>query len=171
MATNIQKIIFEDIQVKHPDYTFGRGKYGEFKVVIMKETGYINASKLCKLGGKDYRMWKRYGKSQALINAIKDDVGKNVTISINGAYAPDIRGTYVHSYLVPHIACSISVDFAVKVSKWLDEWRSYSIKNELNYWTSLGKAMQNPTNYNNDKEKQIQDRLRLELENAEIEVE
>jgi hypothetical protein len=39
-GNNIMNIVFKDI---NDDYAWG--KYGDFKVIIMKENGYINATK------------------------------------------------------------------------------------------------------------------------------
>jgi len=44
----IQNIIFEDI-----NDVYAYGKYGDFNVIIMKDNGYINATKLCKDAHKD----------------------------------------------------------------------------------------------------------------------
>ncbi len=52
-----------------PGYSFG--KYSSFDVIFRDSDGFINASKLCKLSGKDYRAWIRYDSSQKLINALK----------------------------------------------------------------------------------------------------
>jgi hypothetical protein len=38
-------IIYEDLGDKYNKYAYGM--YGDFKVIIMKENGYINATKLC----------------------------------------------------------------------------------------------------------------------------
>jgi len=50
----LSKIAFEQI---HGNYWYG--SYGEFKVVMMKDCGYINGTKLCKDGGKKFKEWKR----------------------------------------------------------------------------------------------------------------
>jgi len=38
-------IIYEDLGDKNKKYAYGM--YGDFKVIMMKENGYINATKLC----------------------------------------------------------------------------------------------------------------------------
>ena len=45
--------------------------YGPFDVIMMKDTGYINATKLCSSGGKDYCDWKCLKSNQELINALE----------------------------------------------------------------------------------------------------
>ena len=63
----MQSIIFEDIHVNKGIYTFGYGYYGDFKVKIMKENGFIDATDLCKSGGKEFRSWKRIDYAAELI--------------------------------------------------------------------------------------------------------
>ena len=42
----------------------------------MREDGYINVTKLCKAGGKEYKHWKANKESEAVIKAIERSVGK-----------------------------------------------------------------------------------------------
>jgi hypothetical protein len=111
---NIQRIIFEDINAE-----YGRGKYGDFEVIIMKSNGYINATKLCSNGGKKYKNWSRLQGSQELIKYFQENYkGPDMVFrSIAGGQIIEIRGTYVHPDLIPHIASWISPAFAFKVSK------------------------------------------------------
>ena len=50
------------------------GIYGGFNVVLMKDCGYVNASKLCADGGKRLYNWMRSKASQALIRDIEEDL-------------------------------------------------------------------------------------------------
>jgi hypothetical protein len=128
----ISDICFQQIR---DNYWFGQ--YGQFKVVMMKDNGYINASKLCKDGNKDFRDWKRNVHSQELINTlIRQEVPdfKQEDSSIRGdgnvqiltlPFNPIIKvvttketvedklisGTYCHNLLIAHIASWVSPDF------------------------------------------------------------
>jgi hypothetical protein len=51
---NLRDIIYENIN-EH----YGRGKYAGLEVIIMKKNGYVNATKLCQLGGKELKHWNR----------------------------------------------------------------------------------------------------------------
>ena len=42
-----------------------------------------------------------------------------------------ISGTYCHPDLIPHIACWVSVDFAMKVSKVVNGYITQEYKNKL----------------------------------------
>lgn len=53
-------VIFSSI---NDDYYWGN--YGDFKILIMKDNGYINATKMCQLSeGKEFSEWKRNQTSQ-----------------------------------------------------------------------------------------------------------
>src|SRR3977135_1447196 len=67
--THMSDIAYEQIQGK-----FWFGQYGDFNVVLDKESGYINVSKLCRDGGKKCKNWKRNNSSRELIAAFSLDV-------------------------------------------------------------------------------------------------
>jgi len=48
-SDDIRNIIFKDIDDK-----YAYGKLGNFKVMLMKKNGYINATKLCKDAKKEF---------------------------------------------------------------------------------------------------------------------
>ena len=104
------------------DNDFYWGNYGNFKVLIMKSNGYINATKLCQDGGKEFSNWKQNYSSKALMNALENSEhlrgipGTKITI-LNLSGIPEVRGTYVHLHLVPHIGSWISPEYAVKVGE------------------------------------------------------
>jgi hypothetical protein len=123
-----------------------RKRYGEFKVIMMRENGYINVTKLCKDGNKEFRNWNTNKSSDLFINEVSSALGlqrSGLLIVINSGNTDTlIRGTYAHPDLVPHIASWVSPSFAIKVSRIVNEWRSQSPKNELEYWTSMGECFQ-----------------------------
>src|SRR5271156_6827256 len=135
----LSNIAFEQI-----DGNYWYGAYGEFKVVMMKDNGFINVTKMCKFGGKDYKEWARYKKGQSLIQslqtyltqkAISDNQDLSLRDSDGGIHtslsspcisimtnnATDVEclisGTYAHPTLIAHIASWISNDFAIKVGE------------------------------------------------------
>jgi hypothetical protein len=73
----ISDICFEQIQGN-----FWYGQYGQFKVVMMKDSGYVNASKLCKDGGKLFKNWLANDSSKRLIQALEDELGHEASQSI-----------------------------------------------------------------------------------------
>src|SRR5436190_20063734 len=63
----ISKVAFEQISGN-----YGYGAYGPFRVIMMKDTGYINVTKMCTSGGKDFKDWSRLKGSHQLIEALKN---------------------------------------------------------------------------------------------------
>ena len=163
MTTNtLRDLIIKD------NYT--SGNYCEL-VMMMKENGYINVTKLCKDGGKEFFNWKANKISEIFLDEVSSNlqICKNdILTSIPGCNKP-LCGTYAHPDLVPHIASWISPKFAVKVSSILSEWRKLSSKNEMDYWNSMGECILSQTK-KTIVEHVIRDRLALLL-NGEIEFE
>src|SRR5277367_5380449 len=137
----LSDICYEQIR---GDYWFGC--YDEFKVVINKSNSFLNISRLCSDGGKQFKHWIANASSKKLIHALTQQLStvaqENTHVNSNGRQDPDagiptwackcitkivtsnmneadkiICGTYIHIDLVPHVACWISEHFALKVSK------------------------------------------------------
>src|SRR5438477_5437675 len=60
----INEVTFEQIQ---DNYWYGA--YGEFRVVMMKSNGYINATKMCNDGGRRFFDWSQLKSTHQLIQA------------------------------------------------------------------------------------------------------
>ena len=122
----IQELICESIDDK-----FAYAKYGGFKVIMMRDNGYINVSNLCKEGGKEFKQWMSLEYSNAFLDSFSTDLGipsSNLLIHINGSNTNVLtRGTYAHPDLVPHIASWVSSEFAIKVS---NIFKGYFIREE-----------------------------------------
>ncbi|CCU55684.1 N1R/p28-like protein [Choristoneura biennis entomopoxvirus] len=97
------------------------GLFGDFKLVIDKNTGCFNATKLCNLDGKQFKQWKRLEKSQELINYIKNFRGGDhhlyfyeIKDSNNNIILKKFTGQYVSDDLILAIASWISPEFYMK---------------------------------------------------------
>ena len=173
---SIGEIIFE-----HIDEKYAYGKYGEFKIIIMKKNKYINATKLCGINGKAFKHWLENINSKKLIDAVNKRLNNelllaagipaasnNSLIKVSGGYGKnaEINGTYVHSLLIPHIASWISEDFAIKVSEIINSFmiKEYqdSIKQKNDEICDLKKMM---IDMKKNMEKQNQD---IKEQNQEI---
>lgn len=101
-----------------------KGTYAGFKVLIMKENGYINASKLCKDGDKMFGHWHEKQGSKDLIIELASSIDLPIELivikNMKGPY--ECRGSYVHRDLVPNIASWISPSFSLKVSRIVNEY-------------------------------------------------
>src|SRR5271170_5856234 len=101
-TNDIKNIMFEKIN-DHYSY----GKYGDFKVIIMNKNGFINGTKLCKDGNKQFKNWIRNSDSKKSISDTAKELGldaDDMLILIKGGQNALIRGTYVHYELVTEIA-------------------------------------------------------------------
>src|SRR5271156_3451653 len=141
-----------DIAFEQISGNYWYATYGPFRVIMMKDSGYINATKLCSSGGKDYKNWSRLNGSRQLIEAVEKRVAlvntqpsfqslentlgdgpeqicarPSVTCKIvefggYGKVERIISGTYCHPKLIPHIASWVSVDFAIMVSDIVEHY-------------------------------------------------
>ena len=62
----ISELVFE-----HIEGNFWYAAYGPFRVIMMKDTGYINATKLCSSGGKQHKDWIRNKAGQEIVQALE----------------------------------------------------------------------------------------------------
>jgi hypothetical protein len=120
---------------------FCYGYYGPFRVIIDKQDGFVNATKLCNEGGKNYYDWIRNKTAKELILALErskfadsiadyspstsqvvaNDVSRWVSRRVQTENISEadrlISGTYCNPLLIPHIACWVSPSFALMVSE------------------------------------------------------
>jgi hypothetical protein len=119
---DIRNVIFENINDK-----YAYGKFGDFNVIIMKDSGYINASKICKDADKEFRHWNANNYTNQLIDTLSSNSGISrcdLMIQNKGGSSKDafLRGTYVHPKLIVHIASWCSPEYALKVSDIVNEY-------------------------------------------------
>ena len=88
------------------------------------EDNYINATQMCKAGGKQFNDWCRLGVTRALIQALVSETG------ISGSLLVDVKkgntslysqGSWIHPDLAVQLAQWISPSFAIQVSRWIRE--------------------------------------------------
>jgi hypothetical protein len=109
----MQRIIFDYINT---DYAYG--KYGDFTVIMMTSNRYINATKLCKQYGKEFKHWKENIGNKQLIEEVEKEINDKSFIIKTGGKNELLRGTYVHEKLMNSI-----IEFIIK---------SRNIQRELN---------------------------------------
>nr|QZX43509.2 KilA-N domain-containing protein [Mimivirus sp.] len=126
---HMNNVVFQDINEQ-----YAYGQYSEFVVIIDKYTGYINATKLCGLNnnGKGFKNWLPNKHSKELIKEVAklagipaDHVIEKVSKGLN-----EIRGSYAHPKLIPHIASWCSCEFALKVSDIINSFVFNEFKKE-----------------------------------------
>ena len=85
--------------------------------------GYVNATAMCKAGGRRWNHYQTNDRTQAYIQALAADAGIPATgnpgliCSIQGG-RPELQGTWIHPRLAVDLARWISPSFAV----WMDGW-------------------------------------------------
>jgi hypothetical protein len=101
---DIRNIIFEKINNR-----FAYSKLDKFKIVIMIDNGYINATKLCKYTNKQLIHWMENKRSKEIIKDFGKNIGSSrddLVIRVNGGKLTKISGTYVHPILITHFVAS-----------------------------------------------------------------
>src|SRR3981189_3413734 len=63
--------MLSEIAFKQTSNNFWYGAYCEFRVIMMKDSGYINTTKMCSSGGKEYSDWLKNKSSKELIQAVE----------------------------------------------------------------------------------------------------
>lgn len=111
---------------------FGRGKYGEIEVImVLKDNlrkgykkGFINATKLCKLGNKKYYNWPHTEEAIIANKFIKkkNNSDEELSFVVKGGnkIMINLSGTYVHIDLIPSILNWISPEFFLYSTKILN---------------------------------------------------
>jgi predicted GIY-YIG superfamily endonuclease len=87
----------------------------------IRKDGHINATQLCKAGGKLFGHYKESKQTQDYLQALSHVIGIPLTELINIKQGGINQGTYVHRKVSYHLAQWISPHFAVQVSNILDE--------------------------------------------------
>src|SRR5271167_2869005 len=67
MPTSRLAVCFEQIE---GNYWYGA--YGDFRVIMMKDCGWVNVSRMCASGGKQFQHWKANDSSKRLMNALQN---------------------------------------------------------------------------------------------------
>lgn len=142
-------------------------------ILMCKQDGYINVPKLCELGGKRFKHWLENKSSKELMSEFETQTG------LMAKYQPfgipnELRGTYLHPDLIPHVASWVSPSFAIFVSKIIREWKSASPGNEKIFWARMGNDLEREAEKEEDDEERKERKWQLEIasrEGGECEVE
>jgi len=111
-SSSLNNICYEQISEN-----FHYGIFGDFHLVIDKNTGYFNATKLCAMADKNFFNWKRLAGTKRLISYLEEhqsssskDIMYEVRTS-NTGIEKQITGYYGQKELILDIASWISPDF------------------------------------------------------------
>lgn len=89
--------------------------------------GYVNATAMCRVAGKDWSEYRRREGTKKFFAALSLDLGipqDQLAVTILGTPGGDARnqGTWVHPQVAVHLAQYLSPEFAVQVTKWVLDW-------------------------------------------------
>jgi hypothetical protein len=79
----------DDITINQIQGNFWLGAYGELRLPMMKDCGFVNATKLCTDAGKRYDKWARLQSSTELMNTLKEMLGAGME-SVNSSGGEDV---------------------------------------------------------------------------------
>ena len=92
---------------------------GGIEIISRPEDGYINATELCKAGGKEYYGWFRNNKTEEFLKELSSVLRIYGTELIKIKQGGTEQGTWVHPRVAIHIAQWVSPKFAVIVTGWI----------------------------------------------------
>jgi len=96
--------------------------------VLSREDGFINATDMCKAGGKLFKNWYRLDSTKELIEELDNQLKKSVAhiwttkiVDIIQGGSAKLQGSWIHPDLAVHLAMWISPTFGIQVSGWVRE--------------------------------------------------
>jgi hypothetical protein len=94
--------------------------------VLSREDGFINATQLCKAGGKRFTNWYQLDGTKDLIKELERHLSENAeTVITVPKFIDIIKGKNASSWIHPDLAIQlaqwISPKFALQVSRWIRE--------------------------------------------------
>ena len=164
---NNHLVAFEDINDK-----YAWANYGQFKLIMMKENGYVNVTRMCDEGGKSFFNWKQNKQSKELIKCLLESLNLNlendilIIVSGGSRYESYLRGTYAHPDLIIHIAMWLSPMLSIYVNFIVSSWRKMSIENETSYWDKMNNYLKTSIYHKDNTEQLVRDNLSKQLDGA-----
>ena len=130
---NFEFTIEEDKQLRLPvNLPTPYIAHEEDDVVIYQriEDGYVNATAMCKVAGKEFKAYNRLDTTKRFITALSARCKIHTTdiIVTKQGGEPQLQGTWIHPKLAIHLAQYLSPEFAVTVSIWVDDWVNGKIR-------------------------------------------
>jgi hypothetical protein len=89
-------------------------------LIESRDDGFINATQLCKAGGKMFNHYKDLKQTQEYIEALSLNTGIPV-IKLMEVTAGRYGGAWIHPDLATHLAMWLSPTFSIQVSRWVRE--------------------------------------------------
>jgi hypothetical protein len=131
--------------------------------------GYFSSTDICKIFNKQSSNFlhlsgtKKFVKQLSIELKIKED--ELIQVKKGGADFYN-QGTWMHPLITTYFSMWVSVKFSIKVTQWVEEWKNINDDNNNKYLKEI--SILEPS-LNDQKEKEIQNKLKIEL-NAETEI-
>ena len=93
------------------------------QIIEFRESdNYINATQLCKAGGKKFSHWYNLESTKELINMVESKTGISTFNLIDKVNVNEyIQGTWMYPDLAIQLAQWLSPEFAIQISLWIRE--------------------------------------------------
>ena len=101
-----------------------RGDDGVMITTMRASDGYINATKMCQSGGKQWKDYHKNARTEAVVSQLSHDIGvPSIDLIRTTTSGPNhLRGTWIHHRLAIHLAQWVSPLFAVKITELVDRY-------------------------------------------------
>lgn len=99
------------------------GLNGETFDLLIQKDGMVNATMLCMAMGKEFYDYQKTKANQAYIQALQNEpiiIGSEI-IQVRKGGDPKLQGTWIHRLLVIDVCRWGCPQFAVQITKWIDE--------------------------------------------------
>lgn len=100
----------------------------EVSILTRETDGYINATQLCKAGGKLFGNYRKTKETKEFLEELSSNIHIRTMDLIKSNVGGSHSGTWVHRKVAYHIAQWISPKFSVQVSNWLDDLKENNDK-------------------------------------------
>jgi hypothetical protein len=99
------------------------GLNGETFNLLIQKDGMVNATMLCKAMGKVFYEYERSKPNQAFMEALssESEIFREQLIQVRKGGDPKLQGTWIHRLLVIDVCRWGCPQFAVQITKWIDE--------------------------------------------------
>ncbi|CAL1302103.1 unnamed protein product [Larinioides sclopetarius] len=153
---------------------FWYGLLGDFKLIIDRNTGYFNATKLCQQGGKRFDNWLRNKESKELIEYYRRKFDAShlresiieVRKGSSQIYNQIISGTYLSDKLILSVASWISKDFYDKANEIVKSY--YLCEFEEKYKNDIGELNEKLQRVDHIVQQLTSEKEKIEQENEKI---
>jgi hypothetical protein len=97
--------------------------------------GYINATAMCRVLGKEWSAYRRTENTEGFLIALERSlqIHRDLLVQTISGGPNEQRGTWVHPQIAINLATWLSPDFAVQVSEWVVSWMMGAARRTIVY--------------------------------------